>query len=524
MSIWTHASHQAAQTPPNRNRYVDLLRAASICLVILGHWLVVVIHAEGNNLSIQDIRLVAPWVRWLTWLFQVMPVFFLVGGYVNALGWQSAQRRRENYAAWLTRRLQRLVLPVLPVLAAWLLLGAYLSRVFGSGPDGLPSPSLILKNASQFALLPAWFLVVYILMILLTPLSYRAWQRYGLASFAALTAAAALTDLLALGAGWHILGWLNYLFVWLAVHQLGYVWQANRIGAPRRALLWAAAGLAALIALVSFGPYPVSMVSMGAHEISNSLPPRVTLLALGVAQTGLLLALEKPARRLLQRGALWTATVLINGIIMTVFLWHVTALVTTVVLTITIGGWERFFFLSIPPGTSTWWLTRPLWIALLTRRPHPLRLPLHPLRTHRPGPPHPRALHLRAPHPRVPYPCTPRPRVLRPRASRPRAPCLATPLRLRPRLPRPLHPHPPRHPHPILARHQPPRPLPPLPRRRPNLVHPQTPVGAPLVGALSRPSPSPFPFPPERPRRGTPCGCPCPPTPIAFPLPPKHSP
>ena len=365
MSFWTHAAHQVAQTPPQRNRYVDLLRAASICLVILGHWLVVVIHAEGNNLSTQDIRHVIPWVRWLTWLFQVMPVFFLVGGYVNALGWQSAQRRHENYAAWLARRLQRLVLPVLPVLAAWTLIGFYLSRTFSSGTDGLPAPSLLLKTVSQFALLPAWFLVVYILMILLAPLSYRAWQRYGLTSFAALTAAAALIDLLALGVGWQILGWLNYLFVWLAVHQLGYAWQAGRIGGPRRALLWAAAGLAALIALVSFGPYPVSMVSMGTQEISNSLPPRITLLALGIAQTGLLLALEKPARRLLERGALWTTTVLINGMIMTVFLWHVTALVTAIGLIFMIGGWERFFLLSVVPGTSAWWLTRPLWIAVL---------------------------------------------------------------------------------------------------------------------------------------------------------------
>ena len=237
------------------------------------------------------------------------------------------------------------------------------------------------------------------------------------------------------------------------------------------------------------------MVTTASQRISNSLPPRVTLVALGVAQTGLLLALEKPARRLLQRGALWTATVLINGMIMTVFLWHVTALVTAVGLIFIIGGWERFFLLSIPPGTSTWWLTRPLWIALLTVVLIPFVVPLHPLRTTRPSPPRPCT-----PHPCTPHTCTPhpRPRVPRPCASRFCAPRLATPLRLRPRLPRPLHPHPPRHPHPILARHQPPRPLPPLPRRRPNLVHPQTPVGAPLVGALSR-LPNRLPLPPQTP-------------------------
>ena len=364
LPTWTQAARLAAQTPPERNRYVDLLRAASICLVITGHWLVVVIYTQEGVIHIGDVLSVIPWTRWLTWLFQVMPIFFLVGGYVNGLGWQSAQRRQESYTAWLTRRLHRLILPVLPVLAAWTLIGAFFTGLVHQ----ISFPVILLKNASQFALLPAWFLVVYILMILLTPLSYRAWQRYGLASFWALAAAAALVDLLALGAGWRLLGWLNYLFVWLAVHQLGFAWQAGRIGGSRRSLLWAAAGLAVLIALVTFGPYPVNMVSTASQRISNSLPPRITLLALGAAQTGLLLALERPARRLLERGALWTATVLINGMIMTVFLWHITALVTAIALIFPLGafgGFDANYWLLIVPGTAAWWLTRPLWIAVL---------------------------------------------------------------------------------------------------------------------------------------------------------------
>ncbi len=168
-----------------------------------------------------------------------------------------------------------------------------------------------------------------------------------------------------MGVGWRLLGWLNYLFVWLAVHQLGFAWQAGRIGGPRRCLLWAAGGLTALIAFVSLDTYPVSMVSVRSEEISNSLPPRITLLALGVGQSGLLLALERPARRLLERGALWTTTALINGMIMTVFLWHVTALETAITLIFLIGDWERIFWLSIVPGTAAWWLTRLLWIAVL---------------------------------------------------------------------------------------------------------------------------------------------------------------
>ena len=350
--IWTHAARLAAQTPPERNRYVDFLRAASICVVIIGHWLVVALYttADGQLVAADALSLI-PWTHWLTWLLQVMPIFFLVGGYVNGLGWQSAQRRPDaGYAPWLAARLQRLVSPVLPVLAAWALIGL--------GAAWLDADRALLKIASQFALLPAWFLVVYILMVLLVPLAYRAWQRYGFASFWALAAAAVLVDLLALGVGWRALGWLNYLFVWLAVHQLGFAWQAGRMAAPRRCLLWAAGGMTALIALVALGPYPVSMVSVAGEEISNSLPPNLTLLALGVCQSGLLLALEKPARRLLERGALWTATVLINSMIMTIFLWHVTALLLISGLALQTGVGLSFF-----PGTADWWLTRPLWIA-----------------------------------------------------------------------------------------------------------------------------------------------------------------
>ena len=338
-------------------------------MVILGHWLVVALYVEDGQLAAADALSLIPWTHWLTWLLQVMPIFFLVGGYVNGLGWQSAQpsgglaaadssssgtwqRLNSVYAPWLAARLQRLVSPVLPVLAAWAFIGL--------GAVQLDADPALLKIASQFALLPSWFLVVYILVVLLAPLAFRAWQRYGFASLWALATAAALVDLLALGMGWRALGWLNYLFVWLAIHQLGFAWQAGRLSRPGRCLLWAAGGLTALIALVTLGPYPISMVSVRGEEISNSLPPNLTMLALGVFQGGLLLALEQPLRRRLEKNALWTATVLINGMIMTIFLWHVTALLLVSGLALLAGVGLTFI-----PGTAAWWLSRPLWLAIL---------------------------------------------------------------------------------------------------------------------------------------------------------------
>ena len=71
----------AGRTPAERERYVDLLRAVAITLVVLGHWLIAVLDHDvagrlrGHN-ALEDIT----WARPGTWLFQVMPLFFLVGG------------------------------------------------------------------------------------------------------------------------------------------------------------------------------------------------------------------------------------------------------------------------------------------------------------------------------------------------------------------------------------------------------------------------------------------------------------
>jgi hypothetical protein len=103
------------------------------------------------------------------------------------------------------------------------------------------------------------------------------------------------------------------------------------------------------------------MVGSPDEGLSNTLPPKITLFALGVFQFGLLLAIEGPMRRLLSNVKLWAATVLINGMIMTLYLWHITVLIVIVSLAYFAGG----FGIGIEPGTDAWWMTRPLWIGVL---------------------------------------------------------------------------------------------------------------------------------------------------------------
>jgi hypothetical protein len=218
-------------------------------------------------------------------------------------------------------------------------------------------PELI-SYGSQVAFIPIWFLAVYIGIVLLVPIMEAAWARFGMGSLWALTAAAIAVDVMYIAAGLRWLGFANYLFVWGAVFLLGYAWLDERFSESKTTLVCAALGFAALLFLVHFAPYPVAMIGVPGDPVSNTTPPKVTLIALAIMQGGLLLAAEAPARRWLARRVVWTATVAINGTIMTLFIWHLTATTLVVLASYLVGG----FGLRLGAGSTAWWWSRLPWL------------------------------------------------------------------------------------------------------------------------------------------------------------------
>ncbi len=353
MGIWSQAKALAERTPPERNRYVDFLRAVSIIFVVVGHWLIATVYYVDGKLTPGHLLESEPGTHWLTWLFQVMPIFFIVGGYSNGVSLESARRREIGYGEWLSARLNRLVSPLLVLIFAWAAI-AVAMRLLGFS-DG------VIAFTSRSAMIPTWFLAIYIMIVLLAPVTYAAWRRYGFGSFWVLASVAVATDLLYFMADLHWLGWSNYFWVWLSVHQLGFAWRDNCLGGPGRLLAIGALAFATLWALTSLGPYPFAMVGSPDQGVSNVLPPKVTLLVLGLVQLGVLLSIEGPMRRALDGMRLWTATVLVNSMIMTVYLWHMTLMIAVIAVLYYAGG----LGLGIEPGTSAWWFTRPLWVVAL---------------------------------------------------------------------------------------------------------------------------------------------------------------
>ena len=342
-----------ARTPPERDRYADLIRVLAILVVVYGHWIAAVVLVDDGELVATQLLVVEPWTRVATWVAQVMPLFFLVGGRVNADSLTRAAERGQTAAAWVRKRSRRLLRPLLPVLAVWLPLGPVLAAA--GAPQGL------VEEATDAAFIPLWFLVVYLLVIVLGPITWRAHQRFGSAVLAAVIPLVVVVDVLD-RADVPAVGQVNYLLVFGLAHQLGYFWAQGRLPTGARGLHLAWSGLAAALLLVAWLGYPVSMVGLQADADSNATPPTLALLALAVAQLGVVLALRRPVERWLHAHPVpWATMAMLGTVIITLFLWHMTALLIVASATHLTGWWPEMTEID-----GLWWALRPAWLALCT--------------------------------------------------------------------------------------------------------------------------------------------------------------
>ncbi|MEH1015042.1 acyltransferase [Micromonospora sp. CPCC 206060] len=344
----------ADRTPATRERYVDLLRVVAIAMVVLGHWTVTVIGYDAagrptGRSALPDL----PWAYPLTWLVQVMPVFFLVGGFANAASLTAHRRRGGAPTDWLLDRAARLLRPTTALLLT-LTAAAAVAWIRDIGADQI-------RTVVWFATIPLWFLSAYLAVVALAPVMYPLHRRFGLAVPLVLVALVAAGDLARFaGAGGLAAG--SYLFGWLAVHQVGFAWHDGRLRpGPRTGLPLLAGGSTALLLLTVVGPYPVVMLAVPGARLDNASPPSLALLAVATAQLGLILALRDPAERWLHRRRPWLVVIAVNAVVLTIFLWHLSA---TVLL---VGVLDALHLLPTPPvGTAAWFAWRLPWLLLLS--------------------------------------------------------------------------------------------------------------------------------------------------------------
>lgn len=300
-------------TAPTRDRAVDVARLAALSVVMFGHCALLLASIDGRGLHVGNLIGALPAIAPVTWIVQVMPLFFLAGGAAGTYG----HRDGTPWGTWLFTRAQRLCRPVFFYLAVWSA-GLLVVR-FTLGAE-----SAARLGRESVALL--WFLGVYLVTLAAVPALVRMTaQRTVTVVLIALLAATALGDAARFALDTPTAGVTNFVVVWLIPVAIG-VGYARRLISARWAAWVGVGAFVAQLAIAAVGPYDVSLVVTGAEQVSNVAPPTL-LLAVHCTWMSCAFVLAAGA---LQRWALrprvWRVVSAGNGGAMTLYLWHIPAI------------------------------------------------------------------------------------------------------------------------------------------------------------------------------------------------------
>ncbi|MEE1805900.1 acyltransferase family protein [Streptomyces sp. BE133] len=335
-------------TPADRDRAIDALRAIAILGVVLGHWLVTALVVDSGTIHGSSPLQYMPQFTPVSWVFQTLAVFFLVGGQAGAKSYACARARGENHGRWLRTRMARLLRPVVVVLVVWTV-AACTMLAFGSDQDTV-------RALCKLVWSPLWFLVVFAALTAATPLVAKLHPLWPLA-------VVLITDLYRFGldapGGFAS---VNVVAGWLVPYCLGAAWSWGELHGRRTGWTLLLGGAAATAGLVLWAGYPAAMVGVPGPAISNLDPPTLAVVTFGLAQCGAALLLLGPLRRVLQRPAVWAVVATVNLSAMTIFLWHQTAMIAVTATGLLAGG--TLPGLHTVPDAPGWVLARLFWLPV----------------------------------------------------------------------------------------------------------------------------------------------------------------
>jgi hypothetical protein len=358
----------AAVKRAERNPYADFLRAFSLLVVILWHWcFTILVWNDDGPYATSPLGFTSGlWIA--TWLLQVMPLFFYIGGYVHLKAWQRAEARGERIWHFALRQAKSLAIPAAALLLTWVILGIIVGIVFDLTWMG---------RAVLMVISPLWFVAAYLIFVALMPITVWLHRRYDALVLVVMAGMAVIVDILQFRYEVPGVEWTNMIFVWGFCFQLGYFygrisgsdsaprysdgrinWAYQSPRAKQQAKIMALSGLFALIGLVFSGLYPGSMVGVPG-ENSNMAPPTLCILALTIFQVGVA-ELIRPAvlNGLGRRGLFARATTVFTRFALPLFLFHTTGMALSRAVEWTIFGTETE---EVVPDV-TWWLLRPVAI------------------------------------------------------------------------------------------------------------------------------------------------------------------
>lgn len=327
-ALFPRPAEVEASTPPDRDRAIDVIRIAALVGVVVGHTVMATSTVRDDVFIWSNLLTASPVFQALTWLFQIMPLFFFAGVAASVQSWTPG----TSWGNWLMRRCTRLYRPVFYYLGFWGVTLAVLRLVL---------PVHVYEPVAGISVQLLWFLGAYVLVLAAVPILARITSTGRFVAAAAATyGLIAVVDLIRINATqWSTLGYLN-LTVWLIPGMFGVAYRRGLL-CPRAALGVGAAMFAVNVALMTWGPYELSLVGLETQQLKNMSPPSLLLAGHAIMMCALAIAAVPAITRWASRPRVWWLTVIGNSGAMTLYLWHIPALLA-IHLAFDYLGYPRF--------------------------------------------------------------------------------------------------------------------------------------------------------------------------------------
>jgi len=341
--VSTTCNDSTVSSERERRGAIDIARSGALVLVVIGHLTLAVID-RGPDGSLRGVNLVAlhPGWYWLTALAP-MPIFFAAAGFANS----------SSSLTGSAQRLRTIVGLGAVVVGVWSLASMIELAVRGDGG--------IVADGARIATQPLWFLAAYVPFTAVGSRLATLARQPVLVIIAALSALTAIDVARFVGDAPRWIGWPGFFLAWGIPWLLGAWWRQRSIDwrlqrEQRVGIGLAVSAIAVCVALVEWGGYSPALIDAVPGRRSNTTPPTLFTAFAGITQVGVLMVVASPLDRVADRArrALQRAATISIGI----YVWHLTAL--SLCAAVLAAGVRTPTRLSL-----SWWLTRPLWFALV---------------------------------------------------------------------------------------------------------------------------------------------------------------
>ncbi|WP_019970946.1 acyltransferase [Mycobacterium sp. 141] len=317
-SLFPTPAEVEATTPAGRDRAIDVIRVVSLVAVVFGHTVMATSTIRDDVFVWSNLLTASTVFQALTWVFQIMPLFFFAGVAASVTSWRPGISPRavpaiQPWGDWLLKRCTRLYRPVFYYLAFWGVTLTVLRFVL---------PVHVYEPVAGISIQLLWFLGAYVLVLAAVPLLARITTTAQLAAAVIGTYAFIATiDVIRINVnGYTTLGYLNTV-VWLIPGMFGVAYRRGLLPA-RSALAIGFVALGVNLALLIFGPYELSLVGIESQHLKNMTPPSLLLAGHAIMMCAFAIAAAPAISRWAQRPRVWWLAAIGNSGAMTLYLWH----------------------------------------------------------------------------------------------------------------------------------------------------------------------------------------------------------